>query len=240
MPNTLRATLFLSLCLSAACDAGATGSGGLLSNQGPAQPSEADGGSPERNSYYVSGRHLYDPCGEQVVLRGVNEMVIWSPGRDGSPEFSEIAKTGANAVRIVWNETGTAAQLDVAISNAMAAQLLPMVEHHSATGDLSKVPSVVDYWVRDDVVTVLAKHRMHLLLNIANEAGDGTVTADAFIETYATAIERVRATGLQVPLVIDAPSWGQDIDMLQATFATLTAGDPLHNLLFSVHMWSCP
>lgn len=164
-------------------------------------------------------------------------MVVWSAGRDGSPEFQEIAKTGANSVRIVWNEEGSAAELDAAISNAVAAQLIPMVEHHGATGELGKIPEVVDYWVNPDVLAVLKKHEPYLLLNIANEAGDGTVTQSDFLATYETAITRLREAGLVLPLVIDAPEWGQNIDMLQSTGPTLLDHDPEQNLLFSVHMW---
>jgi mannan endo-1,4-beta-mannosidase len=186
-------------------------------------------------TYRVDGRFLYDPCGEKVVLRGVNEMIVWSPGKDGVPEFAEIAKTGANAVRIVWNEEGSAAELDAAIDNALAAQLLPMVEHHGATGKLEDVPKVVEYWTSADVVKVLVEHEAHLLLNIANEAGDDKVTAEAFEATYTTAISAIRAAGVRVPIVIDAPSWGQNIDRLQASGPKLLTVDP--NLLFSVHMW---
>jgi len=172
-----------------------------------------------------------------VILRGVNEMIVWSPGQDGVPEFAEIAKTGANAVRIVWNDEGTAGGLDVAITNALAQHLIPIVEHHGATGDLAKLTAVVDYWVQPDVVAVLKKHEQDLLLNIANEAGDGMVTAASFQTAYQPAITRLREAGLVLPLVIDAPSWGQNIDVLQATWQPLTMHDPRHNLLFSVHMW---
>jgi mannan endo-1,4-beta-mannosidase len=187
-------------------------------------------------TFHVEGRDLYDRCGEKVVLRGVNEMIVWSGGKDGNPEFAEIAKTGANAVRIVWNEEGTAAELDVAITGAIAQKLIPIVEHHGATGDLSKVPTVVDYWTNPSVVAVLQKHEANLLLNIANEPGE-TETAQNFTSTYQTAIDRIRATGLTLPLIIDAPQWGQDIDMLQAAGPGLITHDPEHNLLFSVHMW---
>jgi len=196
------------------------------------------GGAPGGGSTFrVEGRHLHDRCGERVVLRGVNEMIVWSAGKDGVPEFAEIAKTGANSVRIVWNEEGSAAELDAAIGNAVAAELIPMIEHHSATGDLSLLPEVVDYWVDPAVVEVLQKHERYLLLNIANEAGDGSVTADEFRSAYATAIDRIRATGLTLPLIIDAPQWGQDIDTLQAVGHDLIDHDPEKNLLFSVHMW---
>jgi len=184
----------------------------------------------------VSGRDLVDRCGERIVLRGVNEMVVWSSGRDGSPEFTEIAKTGANSVRIVWTEEGSATALDRVIANALAQQLIPIIEHHGATGNLSLVPTVVDYWTRDDVVAVLKKHGHNLLLNIANEAGDRE-PRESFDATYRTAITRIRDTGVTTPLVIDAPQWGQDIDTLQAVGPGLIEHDPLHSIFFSVHMW---
>jgi mannan endo-1,4-beta-mannosidase len=215
--------------------AGGMPAGGLGGSAG-SMPAGGSGGSAP-GTFRVEAGKLYDRCSEQVVLRGVNEMIVWSPGRDGVPEFAEIAKTGANAVRIVWNEEGNAAGLDVAITNALAQQLIPMIEHHGATGDLTKLAAVVDYWVQPDIVAVVKKHEQNLLLNIANEAGDGMVTAASFQAAYQPAITRLREVGLVLPLVIDAPSWGQNIDVLQATWQPLTMHDPRHNLLFSVHMW---
>jgi mannan endo-1,4-beta-mannosidase len=165
-------------------------------------------------------------------------MVVWTAGKDGVPELGEIAKTGANSVRIVWNEEGSAAELDVAITNALAEKLIPIVEHHGATGKLEDVAAkVIPYWTQADVLAVLKKHEANLLLNIANEAGDDKVTADAFEAAYTSAVAALRGAGIRVPLIIDAPSWGQDIDRLQASGPKLLAADPLHNLMFSVHMW---
>jgi mannan endo-1,4-beta-mannosidase len=216
---------------------GLGGLGGIPAGGRGGMPAAGSGGSSGAGTFRVEAGKLYDRCREQVVLRGVNEMIVWSPGQDGIPEFAEIAKTGANAVRIVWNEEGSAAGLDVAITNALAQQLIPIIEHHGATGDLAKLVGVVDYWVKPDVVAVVRKHEQNLLLNIANEAGDGMVTAVTFQAAYQPAITRLREAGLVLPLVIDAPSWGQNIDVLQATWQPLTMHDPQHNLLFSVHMW---
>lgn len=185
----------------------------------------------------TSGRHLYDRCGEKVVLRGVNEMVVWSGGKDGDPEFAEIAQTGANAVRIVWTvKDGSAAELDRAIGNAVAQKMIPIPELHDATGDRTKIAAMVDFWVREDVVAVARKYEQNLIVNIANEAG-AAVTAAQFQSDYEAAISRMRAAGYHVPLMLDAPQWGQDIDVLQAAGAALIAADPDHNVLLSVHMW---
>jgi mannan endo-1,4-beta-mannosidase len=190
------------------------------------------------STFHVEGRFLYDRCNEKVVLRGVNEMVVWTAGKDGAPEFTDVAQTGANSVRIVWNEEGSAAELETAITNALAAKLIPMVEHHSATGKLPDVATkVVPYWTKTDVAQILVKHQANLLLNIANEAGDDKVTQEAFESTYKAAITAIRGIGFKGPLVIDAPQWGQDIDRLQASGPALIVADPLHNLMFSVHMW---
>lgn len=206
--------------------AGSGGSGG-----------SSTGGSAS-GTFHVTGRFLYDRCNEKVVLRGVNEMVVWTAGKDGAPEFTEIAKTGANSVRIVWTEEGSASELDTAIAGALAAKLIPIVEHHSATGKLPDVATkVIPYWTQKDVAQVLVKHQANLLLNIANEAGDDKVTQEAFESTYKAAITALRGTGFKGPLVIDAPQWGQDIDRLQASGPALISADPLHNLMFSVHMW---
>ncbi|HVY31480.1 MAG TPA: cellulase family glycosylhydrolase [Polyangiaceae bacterium] len=211
----------------------AAGSAGSVNAGGTA----AGGAGTLSDTFHVDGRFLYDSCGEKVLLRGVNEMVVWTANKSGMPALDEIAKTGANVVRIVWTSEGSAAELDAAIANAVAAKMIPLVEHHGATGKLEDVPTVVAYWTQADVVQVLLKHQKYLLLNIANEAGDDKVTADAFESAYKSAISAIRAQGVKVPLVIDAPSWGQDIDRLQASGPTLLTADPLHNLMFSVHMW---
>lgn len=195
-----------------------------------------------QETYQVKGRFLYDPCGEQVVLRGVNEMFIWSGDLSGEITLPEIAKTGANVVRLVWmtdedSRNGTAENLDKLIAGCIAANMIPMPELHGATGKWENLSAMVDYWVRPDVTAVLKKYEKYLLINIANEAGDWQVTDQEFRSGYEEAVRRIRNTGIKAPLVIDAAGWGQSIDILQANAAYLTGRDPEKNLLFSVHMW---
>lgn len=222
----------------------ASGAGGATSGAGGDTSGAGGGGGEviETTGFSVRGRFLYDRCGEKVLLRGVNEMVVWlSTGNDGMPEYQEIAKTGANSVRIVWNmkDSGasvreSASNLDRTITNALAQKLIPIVELHDATGKWELLPSLVDYWTNPDVVAVIKKHEQNLLVNIGNEVGD--VVSDADWEAgYKTAITRMRAAGITVPLIIDASKWGQNIDQLQAVGPALVAHDP--NILLSVHMW---
>ena len=204
-------------------------------------PGAVEGTAPMARGFFVDGPTLRDRCGEPVVLRGVNEMVIYTQSQDGLLAFSEIARSGANSVRITWNTTGPVAKLDAVLRNAIANQMIPMVVLNDATGDLGKVGQEVDYWVRDDVVATIGKYEDKALVNIANEAGDGSVTQAAFTSTYQDAIQRMRGAGIHTPLVIDGSQWGQNIDMLQAVGPGLITFDPEHNLIFSVHTyWDDP
>ena len=187
------------------------------------------------NTMYVNGRFLYDKFGVKFIPYGINHMTLWTD-ISGALSCPEIAKTGANIIRLQWLTTGTADQLDTAITNCRAAKMVVMPELHDATGDWSKLSSLVDYWVRPDVVAVLQKHQEYILINIGNEVGQTVSDAD-YISGYTTAATRMRTAGIHVPLVIDAASYGQNINGLQANGPTLIQNDPDHNLMFSVHMW---
>ena len=65
------------------------------------------------------------------------------------------------------------------------------------------------------------------------------MSAAQFIAGYSDAIQAMRNAGIRTPLVIDAAGWGKNLDILDASAATLLAADPEHNLIFSVHAyWS--
>lgn len=189
------------------------------------------------DTMYVEGRHLYTAAGEKVVLRGVNEMFIWSDDVRGEIIYPEIAKSGANVVRIVWTREGDIKDLQANIENCLAHGMIPMVELHDATGDLSKVPELVDFWISQDMLDTIEKYQKWFVLNIANEAGDGDVTPDQVLDTYRPAIARIRAAGVSTPLVIDASDWGKDEEVILRTWRQLRAADPLQSVLFSVHTY---
>ncbi|SFR97281.1 X2-like carbohydrate binding domain-containing protein [Anaeromicropila populeti] len=186
--------------------------------------------------FRVEGRYLYDNQGEKVILYGVNKMCTWTD-KDGDPSFKEISKTGANCVRITWSISDTAKDLDTVITNCRAQHMIPIIEVHDATGEWSKLTSLVDYWVKSDIAEVLIKHQDYLIVNIGNEVGNGNITDTQFTDDYTTAVTRMRAAGINSTLMIDGSTWGQNINILQSCGPALIQADPNHNLLFSVHMW---
>jgi len=194
------------------------------------------GFSQELPGLRVNGRHLYDKCGEQIILRGISNPNIWFE-KNGGIRYSEIEKTGANVIRIVWDTNGSPSDLEQAIENCIALNMIPMIELHDATGDWSKLQKCVDYWCRSDIAYVIQTWEEFLLVNIANEAGDGNVSKTTFRNDYTKHISAMRTAGIHVPLVIDGSGWGQNINILQSEGSALLEADPDHNLLFSVHMW---
>jgi len=188
--------------------------------------------------FYVDGRFLYSPLGEKVILRGVNEMSCWvEEDPTGKIYLPEIAKTGANSVRLTLVNSTSAEQIDSLITNCLQNNMIPIPENHSATGLWNNLQEVVDWWCQPDIINVIKKHERYILVNIANEAGDWNVTEEQFRSSYSSAISQLRSAGIKTPLMIDASGWGQDINILQSTWKQLLEVDPLRNLIFSVHMW---
>jgi len=86
------------------------------------------------SGFKVNGRFLNDMNGDRFIPVGLNKMIIWTD-IDGIPSYEEMAKTGANTVRIVWTTDGAPEQLNVAIHNCRMNHMVPMVELHDATGE---------------------------------------------------------------------------------------------------------
>ena len=161
----------------------------------------------------------------------------------------EIAKTGANCIRIAWgmanqqNKPTKAADLDKIIQTCKNNGLVPIVGlwdfTDEADGGFSKLDLYVQFWKKPAILKVITKHQNCLLLNIANEAagGDENVPADVqvFADAYKSAVRELRAAGIKVPLVIDGMDRGKSIRCFSFKGNEMLLDDPLHNLLFSFH-----
>ena len=191
--------------------------------------------APAKPGFFVQDRFLYSKDNEKVVLRGINHMFIWTD-REGKT-IPEIAKTGANCVRIVWNTRGRISDLDNIIGLSIANGMIPIPEIHDTTGNWRRLPDALDFWLRDETLQVISNHQEYLIINIGNEPGDVEQDPNDFFEAYSTIVIKMRAAGIRVPIMIDADFWGQSEKNIFLMGRKLLHADPEHNLIFSIHMW---
>lgn len=188
--------------------------------------------------FYTDGKSILSPCGEKVLLRGVNKMTVWTD--KAGLCFPEIAKTGANCVRIVWNtKDGTMEELDSAIAACIKEKMIPIVELHDATckWDPKLMNLITGYWTDKKMVSIIQKHEKYLMINYGNEIGDWSVSAENYKTVYSGIIKKMRKAGINVPIILDMPKCGQDTNVFYAVAEDIIKADPGHNVIFSVHMW---
>jgi len=223
----------LLLIINSACE---PNSNGTPTNNGP--------------TITVKGKHIIAPCGDTIIPKGVNYAVYgWGWNTDENL-FPEIAKSGANCVRIPWYKTNNAtaysnlALLDSALARCIREKMIPMLELHdmTCTNDATAIINTTNWYTQTNVKAILLKYQKWLMLNPVNEAGyvmwnDNDETR--FRLMYQTIITNLRNAGLNMPLVLDASDCGQHLNLWKNIGATLQTFDPKHNLIFSAHAyWS--
>ena len=211
------------------------------------------GNRPRTTTFQTKGSQLLDPYGSAVVLKGVNKMAVFDYNDPvGNKYFGEIAKTGANCVRIAWemksqingnDVVNDLSRLDQLITNAKNQQLIPIVGLWDFTnlydGGFSRLSEYVDYWTTPDMLALIQKHQAYLIINIGNEAATGDennfINLIVYANVYTEAVRELRRTGIRVPLMIDGMDRGKSLKCFVAEGPNLLRADPLHNLIFSFH-----
>lgn len=195
----------------------------------------------KKHTLYVDKGIIYTAAGEPFVMRGFNEMFVWSRDKTGEQLIPQMDKTGANSLRLVWDKNiNPKADLIKLIDNTIAHKMVAIPECHNATGKWGKeLQECVDFWNDPVLIKGIERNRQWTILNIANEAGDHNISDESFVATYKAAITSLRKWGYTVPIMIDASLWGQNIDQLLRVGPELLQHDPLGNIIFSTHSyWS--
>jgi mannan endo-1,4-beta-mannosidase len=199
--------------------------------------------------FHVSGNKLLDPNGQEFIMRGISAPFAYF--KDTTRATMPLAaKLGFNTVRIVWcadnlqrsnrcdpKDMHAVSDLDKIIGEIVQNKMVPMLNLQNATGsdDPEHLALMVDYYVREDVKKVLNKYKSHLIINIANEWYGTWDNSRTYVETYKTAITRMRDAGLDHVLIIDARGWGQDFSSIPYFYKELIDTDS--NIMMSAHMY---
>jgi mannan endo-1,4-beta-mannosidase len=194
--------------------------------------------------FTVSGNDLLDANGNEFIIRGVNNPHIWYQ-KEAFEALTRIAELKVNCVRIVWQTSGEAQQLEKILQRCIELEIIPLVELHDATGSpkAEKLLETVSYYTKPDVKKTLLKYEKYLIINLANEWGDYYISSEYWKDSYMKAIDTMRRAGINTTLVIDGSAWGQKIQPILKYGKELLDYDPRKNILFSVHtyyLWNDP
>ncbi|HKU42525.1 MAG TPA: cellulase family glycosylhydrolase, partial [Polyangiales bacterium] len=155
--------------------------------------------------------------------------------RSGSA-LAEIAKTGANAVRLFWYARNgiQITEAEASISAAIKAGMIPILEMHDSTCMWNLDP-ITSYWTSAQALTLIKKYQGQLIINIANETSPPS--ANEFRSKYTAVVMQMRQAGIHTPLMIDGGNCGRDYNVLLSQGPALLEADPDHNLIFSAHLY---
>ena len=188
--------------------------------------------------FYVVGTKIYDGNNNHFIPIGVNTLFMYQdPG--GVKSIPGIAKTSANCVRMFWkhDENMPLSFLESAVDKAVEGKLVVMVGLWEATGKWENIDQCINYWLREDVKSMVQKHEKYFILNIANEAGDRTVSETVWENKYMEAIKKLRDAGYRVPIMIDPANWGRGESYILNCGEKVLASDPLRNIIYGWHPW---
>lgn len=196
----------------------------------------------EPGTMYVKDGEVYTAAGEKFVMRGFNEMFVWSDDRTGEKYLTEMAKSGANSVRLVWDQKANdMTGLSTLIEHSIEHKMVAIPECHSATGKWGEaLQKCVNFWNHPELIATIQDNKKWTIVNIANEAGDHSITDEQFLQVYKDALTSLREWGYTVPIMIDAAGWGQNVDQLLRVAPVLQKHDPLRNVIFSTHSYWSP
>ena len=201
----------------------------------------------------VKGSHIITSCGDTIVLKGVNYAAYSWGWNNNENLFPEIAKSGANAVRIVWYKTNSGpaysnmALLDSALARCIKNKMIPILELHDETcnNNSTSMIATANWYTQTAVKNILIKYQKWVIINPLNEAGyvlwngNNATALNTFKTTYKTIITNLRNAGLNMPLLLDASDCGQHLNVWKTISTEMQTYDPKHNLIFSAHAyWS--
>jgi mannan endo-1,4-beta-mannosidase len=210
-----------------------------------------------RETFYTSGRHLHDPYGNKIILRGINLPLLDDWNFPSSDKLADLEQTGANSVRIQWyikyrdpprpprRPPYTIANLDAFLTKCKTQRMIPILGLWDVTceRDATLVNTrLIPWWTSEEVVTVLNKHQQYLIINLANELGfyrwktNPSMALSEFKNAYKSALTSIREK-FHMPVMIDAPDCGTSIEAWITIGQELIDHDPDHNLLLSVHAY---
>ncbi len=195
---------------------------------------------------FVVGPKVFDAAGAPFVMRGCNTTMAWGHTEKNLAALKEIAETGANTVRLVFDVAFPyyASRLDAVLAECARLKLVAVVGAWMSTGkdDVASLAACVDFWLEPSRAAALKKWERSVILNPANEwGGSGAVGFDGarWRTNYALQLERIRAAGINALVMIDAGgAYSNNPRSVRDYGGSLLLADPNDNVVFSLHTYT--
>ena len=180
-------------------------------------------------SLHVQNGKLYGPTSTELRLRGINRA-HWDQNTYGT------GSVGANVVRMSIDFSQPVATSWGAVqSQILSYGMTPIVGNWIGTcnSDPNVLSSIVDTWIAQ--ADTWKQLNANGIVNIANEWGP--TNSSVWRDSYIAQVKRLRAAGFTGTLMVDSGGCGQDPNDIVQYGAAVLASDPLHNILFDVHVY---
>lgn len=166
------------------------------------------------SGFFVLNGKVYDSNGYEFVMKGPNTVHAWGSYNTAYNTIDQVAKTGANAARLVmyrdipmdsgnpWTDAAdTVAERKETVERYLANGIVPIVEDHASIADGGSVQSnasalnqIVTHWLEN--ASWLKQYEQYIILNIANEWGpmaNANGSNTGWRDAYITQVARLRA-----------------------------------------------
>lgn len=194
------------------------------------------------NSIHVENGKLYS-AGQQFIPQGINHAYQWY--KDKNSSIADIAKAGANTVRVVLSggRYGKTSESEVRniVKQCKDNKLVCILEDHDTTGygdggeakDAKTLNEAVNFW--NSVAGAVKGQEDYVMINIGNEPF-GNNAGGSWTQETINAVKRMRSSGFKHTLVLTAPNWGQDWQEVMKNNAKKVYNQD-SNVLFDIHMY---
>lgn len=193
----------------------------------------------------VQGRQLLDTCGNPLVIRGVEQPMAdpFQPAvgpRSLEATLDQIAMTGANAVRLLFDLTPAEAMkfvdpanIETIIDAATSRQLV--VYFTGGSYDWHPDPdgtyrSSYRAWLaQDEIKAMVNRYKKWMIVDAGGESY--APTHEEWRDQTIQDVLALRAMGYAVPLVAIGPTYGRDLPAILQYGSAIEQADPLHNTI---------
>jgi mannan endo-1,4-beta-mannosidase len=188
----------------------------------------------EPTSYRVEGNSLFDPCGQRIVVRGIEQYFANPTIFPDGKVITEAAKTGANTFRVVpflgYPAEGGPADWSAIQPGEVEHLIRTTLDDHMLADVALAGGKVDDAYLDPAYKAVLMKYQDRIVIHARGEGYEDT--GQEWEDNAKATIAKLRGAGYTAPLYILANNGGRNLKTILDHAQAVLAADPLHQVVF--------